>query len=74
MPVAIQGDHRALAVTGITSRALDSACITVARDVDNGLSLAVAEIDLGKGDRGLYYGIGVEIDLDAQAMIFNLLP
>ena len=43
----IQRDYFSLAVTGMASWALDAARVTVARDVDNGLSLAIAEIDLG---------------------------
>jgi hypothetical protein len=47
MPITIQRDYFSLAVTGMASWALDAARVTVARDVDNGLSLAIAEIDLG---------------------------
>jgi hypothetical protein len=73
MAVAVEGNDLAFAVASVAGRALDTSRIAVAGNVEGRLALAIAENDLRQGDRRLYDGIGVEHNLDAKAMIFDLL-
>lgn len=73
MPVAIQSQGVAFALAGMASGALDNPSVAIACHLNSRLTLAVREIDLRHAYRRMDNGIGIEIDLDAQPVIFDLL-
>lgn len=70
--VAVESNHVSFTVARMARWPLDAARVAVACDMNGRLAFAVAEGDLGLGDRRLHNGIGIEIDLDAQTVVFNL--
>ena len=73
MAVAVKGNPLALTLTRIAGRALEGPTIAVACNFYGCLSLTVTEIDFGEGEGSLNDSIGVERDLNAQTVVFNLL-
>lgn len=69
--VTVEGDGGGFAGTGVAGRAFNGSGIAVAADVQGRLAFAVADVDFGDGDGRLDDGVGVECDLDTQAMVFD---
>jgi hypothetical protein len=69
--IAIQGDGDGFPLAGVTGGSLDIACVAVTCDMGRGLAFAVAKLDLRHGYGDVDNGIGVEVDLDAQPVVFD---